>query len=161
MQGAIEFEIVDYSTGYGDAFARLNCEWLDKYFRVEPIDHEVLSDPQTSIIDHGGVILYLVTSGEAVGTVALKHQGGGSYELTKMAVTSAHKGKGYGQQLLSAAIARFLNLEGDLLYLESHSSLTVALALYESAGFRHQPRPRPSDYERSDVYMVYHGNPAS
>ena len=161
MPGAIEVEIVDYSADYGDAFERLNSEWLDKYFRIEPIDREVLSNPQTSIIDHGGVILYQVTRGEAVGTVALKHHGRGIFELTKMAVTSTHQGKGYGQQLLSAAIARFLDLEGDLLYLESHSSLTVALALYESAGFRHQPRPRPSDYERSDVYMVYHGNQAS
>lgn len=155
MQVATEFEIVDYTSAYGDAFARLNCEWLDKYFRVEPIDHEVLSDPQTAIIEHGGVILYLVESGEAVGTVALKYQGDGAYELTKMAVTSAHQGKGYGRHLLCAAVDRFLDLAGNLLYLESHSSLTTALALYESAGFRHQPRPSPSDYERSDVYMVY------
>lgn len=77
MQNASEFDIVDYSTDYGDAFRRLNCEWLDKYFHVEPIDREVLSDPQTSIIDHGGIILYLaISDGEAVETVALKHQEG-------------------------------------------------------------------------------------
>ena len=76
------------------------------------------------------------------------------YELTKMAVTSARQGRGYGRQLLSAAIDRFLNLEGDRLYLESHSSLTAALALYESAGFHHEARPTPSDYERADVYRV-------
>ena len=155
MQGATDLEIVDYTKDYGEAFARLNCEWLEAYFRVEPIDREVLFDPQTTIIDHGGVILYLLDGPEAIGTVALKHQGDGVYELTKMAVTSARQGRGYGRNLLSAAVDRFLDLDGDLLYLESHSSLTAALALYESAGFHHEPRPTPSDYERADVYMVY------
>jgi hypothetical protein len=54
VQGATDLEIVDYTKAYGDAFARLNCEWLEAYFRVEPIDREVLFDPQTAIIDHGG-----------------------------------------------------------------------------------------------------------
>jgi len=150
-----EVRIVDYSADFGDAFARLNREWLEKYFRVEQIDEQVLSDPQTSILDPGGAILYALVGGEAVGTVALKHQGAGSYELTKMAVTNGHQGRGLGRKLLRAAIARFARLEGNFLYLESHSSLTVALALYESAGFHHQPPPSPSDYERADTYMVY------
>jgi ribosomal protein S18 acetylase RimI-like enzyme len=154
-----EVEIVDYSADFGDAFARLNREWLEKYFRVEPIDEKVLSDPQSSILDPGGAILYALVGGEAVGTVALKHQRAGSYELTKMAVTSDHQGQGLGRKLLRAAIARFAQLDGNFLYLESHSSLTGALALYESAGFCHRPPPSASDYERADTYMVYRSNP--
>lgn len=161
MKRVTDFEIVDYSPAYGDAFERLNCEWLERYFHVEPIDREVLSDPQTAIIDHGGIILYLTEGRDAVGTVALKHHEERVYELTKMAVTSGHQGKGYGRYLLNAAVERFHDIEGDRLYLESHSSLTAALALYESAGFRHEPRPSSSDYERSDVYMVYRDHNAS
>lgn len=148
-------QIVDYSSRYGDAFARLNIEWLEKYFRVEPIDRKVLSDPQQSIIDKGGVILYAVIDGEAVGTVALKRDSQGDLELTKMAVASGHQGQGIGRQLLSAALSRFAEIDAKRLYLESHSSLTAALTLYESAGFRHEAPPRRSDYERADVYMVY------
>ena len=147
--------IVDYHGRYGDAFKRLNCEWLERYFRVEPIDHIVLSDPEQTIIEPGGAILYAVQGEAAIGTVALKAHGEGEYELTKMAVTEGHQGEGLGRQLLSAALARFGALHGKRLYLESHSSLLPALALYESAGFCHEPRPSPSDYERSDVYMVY------
>ena len=33
-----ETVIVDWEPRYGDAFGRLNREWLDKYFRVEPVD---------------------------------------------------------------------------------------------------------------------------
>ncbi len=155
MTVATEVEIVDYSDCYGDAFERLNCEWLEKYFEVESVDREVLLAPQATILDHGGIILYLLRGGEVVGTVAVKHDGDGVYELTKMAVTQSHQGLGLGRRLLAAALRRFDDLNGKMLYLESHSSLGPALALYESAGFRHEPPPSPSDYERADVYMVY------
>jgi len=130
-------------------------EWLEKYFRVEPIDREILRDPEGAIIRPGGAILYALHGDEVVGTVALKHQGDQVFELTKMAVTFAHQGRGLGRQLLWAAVRRFTELQGKTLYLESHSSLMPALRLYESAGFRHETPPRPSDYERADVYMVY------
>jgi len=130
-------------------------EWLEKYFRVEPIDREILGDPEGAIIRHGGAILYALHGDEVVGTVALKHQGDQVFELTKMAVTSAHQGRGLGRRLLWAAVRRYTELQGKTLYLESHSSLAPALRLYESAGFRHETPPRPSDYERADVYMVY------
>lgn len=146
--------IVDYDSRYGNAFERLNCEWLEKYFRVEPIDRAILADPEQTVLQPGGVILYAVDRDRAVGTVALKYHGDGVFELTKMAVTEAFQGRGLGRQLLCAAIERFGELRGKRLYLESHSSLVAALALYESAGFCHEVPPRPSEYERADVYMV-------
>ena len=155
MPAATDLQIVDWSERYGDAFGRLNREWLEKYFEVEPVDEIVLGDPRATIIDHGGAILYVVTGGEAVGTAALKHQGEGVFELTKMAVTNACQGAGLGRLLLRAAIDRFEAVNGRMLYLESHSSLVPALRLYESAGFRHEAPPAPSDYARADVYMVY------
>ena len=153
MKHATAVEIVDYAPAFGDAFGRLNREWLERYFRVEPIDERVLSAPETEILGHGGLILYAVAGDEAVGTVALKYHGDGVFELTKMAVTAAWQGHGIGRRLMEAAIDRYRAAGGSCLYLESHSSLAPALALYESAGFCHTPRPQPSDYERSDVYM--------
>lgn len=147
--------IVDYSVRYGDAFARLNIEWLDKYFEVEPIDRQVLSDPERTIIAPGGVILYACVGTEVVGTVAIRHYGNGVYELTKMAVTESRQGLGIGRQLLCAVVDRFHQLEGKTLYLESHSDLVPAVKLYESAGFRHESPPSPSDYARANVFMVY------
>ncbi|MGI9238157.1 MAG: GNAT family N-acetyltransferase [Woeseiaceae bacterium] len=147
--------IVDYSEKYGDAFARLNMAWLEKYFVVEPIDREVLSNPLSCIIEPGGAVLYACIDGQAVGTVALKRSGDAVFELTKMAVTERCQGLGIGRMLLSAAVGRFEEMQGKRLYLESNSALAPALALYESAGFRHEARPTSSDYVRSDVYMVY------
>ena len=154
-------DIVDFADCYGDAFERLNIEWLEEYFVVEPIDHEVLSNPRRHIIEPGGAILYACIEGQAVGTVALKYGGAGVFELTKMAVTARCQGMGIGRQLLRAALHRFHDLGGERLYLESNSSLAAALALYESAGFRHETPPQRSEYARADVYMVYRPDTAA
>jgi len=150
-------EIVDFSQAHAGAFRDLNVEWLERFFVVEPVDERVLSNPFGEIIAHGGFILVARRSGDLVGTVALKHHGNGVFELTKMAVTARCQGKGIGRLLLAAAIDRFGSACGKHLYLESHSSLVPALRLYESQGFRHAVPPRPSEYHRADVYMVYAG----
>jgi ribosomal protein S18 acetylase RimI-like enzyme len=150
-----DLQIIDFTPSHADAFLQLNLEWLEKYFWVESIDRTVLSAPQTEIIDKGGFILFAMADEDVVGTVALKSFGAGTFELTKMAVTAARQGKGAGRALLNAAIDRFNAVMGEKLYLETHSSLTAAIALYESAGFAHSKPPRPSEYARADTYMVY------
>jgi putative acetyltransferase len=150
-----EVTIVEFLPEYARAFRTLNIEWLERYFRVEPVDLRVLQNPEQEIIAPGGAILFARLGGEPVGTLALKHHGQGVFELTKMAVTPRSQGLGIGRRLLSAAVLRFHALRGARLYLESHSSLAPALHLYASVGFRHAPPPRSSEYRRADVYMVY------
>jgi len=149
--------IVDFAPRYAGDFEALNREWLETLFRVEGLDAALFSDPQKHVIEPGGHILFAERNGAMVGTVALKHHGDGRYELTKMAVTASCRGEGIGRRLLEAAIDRFRACRGGVLYLESHSSLTPAITLYESVGFRHEAPPEASPYERADVYMVYRG----
>ena len=152
-------EIVDFEPGLTADFDRLNREWLENLFRVEEIDQEILTNPEGTIIAHGGVILFARHGGDVVGTVALKHHGDGVYELTKMAVSPHLRGGGIGRELLRAAIDRYRQIDGSMLYLESHSSLQNAIHLYRDAGFVHEPPPRASEYARADVYMVYRDAP--
>lgn len=154
---AARIHIVDYAPRWRDDFARLNIEWLERWFVVEAIDREVLSDPETHILADGGRVLFAVDDDErAVGTVALKHEGQGVYELTKMAVEPDLRGVGVGRLLMQHALDVFRQLEGRELFLESSSLLGPALKLYESVGFVHHPAPRPgSHYARADVYMVW------
>jgi putative acetyltransferase len=149
--------IADYHPRWRADFARLNTEWLERWFVIEPIDREVLSDPESHILAGGGKVLFAVDGDDrAVGTVALLHEGGGVYELTKMAVDPGLRGRGIGRLLMAGALEAWRRLGGRELFLESSSRLTPALALYESIGFRHRPAPRPgSHYTRADVYMVY------
>jgi DNA-binding MarR family transcriptional regulator/GNAT superfamily N-acetyltransferase len=156
LEDASAVEIVPFERRYAADFKRLNVEWLQKYFRVEPIDEEVLSKPARILRDGGGIFLARYR-GAIVGTCALLDAGDGRFELSKMAVTAGHQGLGIGRRLIEAVIAEYLSRGARELFLESNSKLTPAITLYESSGFVHAPRPAPSHYERSDVYMVYVG----
>jgi len=149
-----QVKIADFDPRYRDAFKTLNVEWLDALFEVEPIDDKVLSNPQ-AIITNGGAILYAVRGEDVIGCCALKSQGEGVFELTKMAVTAAVQGLGIGRLLGQATVDRYHELGGNKLYLETHDSLVPAIRLYESLGFEHAERPFNSPYVRSNVYMVY------
>ena len=154
---AAAIRIVDYDPRWRADFARLNIEWLERWFVVEPVDREVLSDPETHILADGGRVLFAVDGDDrAVGTVALKHEGDGVYELTKMAVEPGQRGSGIGRKLMQRALEVFAEAGGRELFLESSRQLAPALQLYESVGFVHHPAPRPgSHYARADVYMVW------
>jgi ribosomal protein S18 acetylase RimI-like enzyme/DNA-binding transcriptional ArsR family regulator len=151
-----ELRIVPFAGELRDHFYRLNAEWLERFFYIERIDHEVLSQPEQHILEPGGAILFALLGEEVVGTCALLQQAPGVYELTKMAVTGSHQGLGIGRLLLEAAIAEFQARGGRELFLESNSRLKPALKLYERMGFRMQKSRRPgSHYKRSDVYMIW------
>lgn len=150
--------IVPYAPALQPDFYRLNAEWLSKYYTIEPIDHAVLSDPETHILAPGGAIFFAMLGDEAVGTCALMPESKGVYELTKMAVTERRQGLGLGRRLLDAAITEFRRLAGTQLFLESNRKLQAALKLYESVGFEMQPHTKPgTHYQRADVYMIYRG----
>ena len=155
MAATGDVDIVTFAPALATAFHDLNVEWLDRYFRVEPIDATMLKQPEQHIIATGGQILFARLRGDIVGTVALKHHGEGVFELTKMAVTADCQGHGIGRKLAVACLDEFRARQGRRLYLESHSSLGPALALYESLGFEHAESPRASEYQRADVYMIF------
>ena len=150
-------EIIPFEPRYRDDFKRLNIAWLERFFRVEPVDAEVLSNPERNILEPGGHILFARLGDEIVGACALIPEGPGRFELSKMAVDERHQGLGLGRKLLEAAIAKFKELDATELFLESSSKLGPAIRLYETSGFQHTPRPGASHYERADVYMVYKG----
>ena len=149
--------VVGFDPRWRAAFATLNIEWLERWFVVEPYDREVLENPQRDILAKGGHILFAIDEADrALGTVALKHEGDGVYELTKMAVSPEARGRGIGRLLMDAALGLYRTLDARELFLESSSKLAPALALYESAGFRHHPAPRAgSHYARADVHMIW------
>ena len=147
--------VVEYEERWREDFARLNLEWVERWFTVEDADRAVLDDPGGHVLRDGGRILIAVDDDRAVGTVALKHEGHGRYELSKMAVEPDTRGQGVGRLLMDAALDAFTSMGGTELYLESNTRLEPALRLYESVGFVHHPPRETSPYARADVYMVW------
>ncbi len=152
----MSLRIVPFEPALREHFERLNREWLERLFAVEAIDAAVLASPEQSILGGGGRILFALLGDEVIGTVALKQESPGVFELTKMAITRAHQGGGHGRALLDAAIDEFRRIDGaTTLFLETNSLLKPAISLYERAGFEHRGRKPDSHYQRSDVYMVW------
>lgn len=147
--------IREFQPDDADAFFELNREWIQRNFWLEPADLEVLWHPQDAILDPGGRIFMAVRDGLRIGCCALIPIAPGEYELAKMAVTPAERRHGIGRRLMAAAIAKAERLGATRLYLETNHTLSGAIALYESMGFRHlrPERVTPSHYSRADVFM--------
>lgn len=136
------------------AFRTLNEEWITRYFTLEKMDREVLSDPE-KILRNDGHIFMAYLGPQAVGCVALIPMGDGVYELSKMAVTPDLRGLGIGRSLLEHAVKQAKHIGARSLFLASNAKLQNAVHLYEAIGFRHlPPERRPTSlYTRANVFM--------
>lgn len=145
--------ITTFDPAHREAFKRLNVAWLERYFKVEPLDEQVLGQPESEILAPGGEILFAALDGHAVGTVGLKVEDADSFELTKMAVDERWHGRGYGQRLLENALelARALGKKRVILY--SQTALKPAIALYRKNGFVELSEPLCRRYARCDIKM--------
>ena len=145
--------IIPFRDDLAEAFARLNQEWIERFFRMEESDRKTLHDPHGSVLAAGGQIFFALDGDTPVGAVAAVHASPGTYELAKMAVSPSHQGRGIGEMLGRAAIEFALAQRADVMFLETNSALAPAIRLYERLGFAHAQPPVPSVYERADVYM--------
>jgi DNA-binding MarR family transcriptional regulator/ribosomal protein S18 acetylase RimI-like enzyme len=128
-------EIVDYKPRYRKDFEKLNLEWIEKYFVVEPSDKRVLDDPQGQIVAKGGRVLFARLDHRIVGTVALIKHDKTTFELTKMAVTEKARGLQVGKRLALAAIEHAKALRAGRILLFTNPKLIAANALYRQLGF--------------------------
>ncbi|HEU5467918.1 MAG TPA: GNAT family N-acetyltransferase [Steroidobacteraceae bacterium] len=152
--------IVAYRREHAADFRRLNIEWIERLFTVEAHDLEVLDDPESAIVAPGGMIFFALDGCAVVGTVAMIRGENGRCELAKMAVAASHQRRGIGELLGGAGTAWARRQGFARAFLETNSRLGGAIRLYERLGFRHAPRPHPTDYARSDVYMELELDPA-
>tara|TARA_R110000868_G_scaffold194459_2_gene439880 strand:- start:4820 stop:5299 length:480 start_codon:yes stop_codon:yes gene_type:complete len=144
--------IIPFSDELKDAIKTLNEEWLVRYFKIEPKDEQVLSNPQKYIIDPGGMIFYAQYNGRIVGTVSLIKINETEFELSKMAVTDGVQGLGIGKKLLDHCVQVANEQQIKKLILYSNRKLTPAIHLYEKYGFVEVPL-EDSVYERADIKM--------
>ncbi len=149
-------EIIPFNEELKSHFEKLNKEWLEKYFSVEPVDEEIFSDPKRDIIDKGGYIFFALKDNEVVGTCALfkKHE---SFELAKMAVTDKYQGLGIGKKLLIASIEKAQRAGVKYIELVTHKKLGPAIHLYKKLGFKEIPMSEEykKKYARCNIQMIY------
>ncbi|WP_200976242.1 GNAT family N-acetyltransferase [Echinicola sp. 20G] len=145
-------KIIPYQPALQPYFESINKAWIKEHFILEPVDIEVLEDPEFHIIDQGGAILFAELEGEILGTVALKYQEEGIYEMTKMGVVPEAQGKKVGWKLASAILEQAKGLGAQKVVLYSNRKLAPAISMYQKLGFK-EAEPEAGKYSRCDIKM--------
>lgn len=144
--------VIEFELKYANDFKRLNLEWLNKFGLTEAADLLMLDNPQKEIIDPGGCIFLAKLDEMIVGSAALRKETFDQYELAKMSVADAFKGKGISKLLIEACLERAKKAGAERIYLSSNSQLTTALNLYQKYGFKYIT-VKDSHYSTADVMM--------
>ena len=146
-------EVVPFRDELQPAFERLNREWIEAYFTVEPADREVLGDPRGKIIDSGGEVFFVLHRGQVQGTCAVLRHSPQECEIAKMAVTPESRGLGFGDLLMEASIAFARRIGASRISIVSNTVLETALRLYRKHGFVQVPLARDPRYQRANIRL--------
>lgn len=166
------------------AFASVNREWIEHYFRMEAHDFELLDDPATHVLGgaaRGEIFIAeaedaedassalsaaaaALTEGEdnalVLGACALVWLPRGrappepAMELIKMGVRARAQGRGVGRLLGEAAMARAWELGAASVHIWSNTVLGPAIALYKSLGFVEVPMGDGEVFERANIRLL-------
>src|SRR5829696_8839628 len=145
--------VVPYREELRSAFEQLNRDWIEQYFVLEDPDREVFRDPDTKIVKPGGQIFFVLEGDQIQDTCAVLRHDPENFEIAKMAVAPAARGRGYGALLMEAAI-RFATEKGARrMIIVSNTVLAPAIRLYQKHGFVRVPMALDSRYRRANIRM--------
>jgi putative acetyltransferase len=145
--------VVTYRPEYREAFEQLNRAWIEQHFVVEEADREVFRDPVMAIVEPGGEIFFVVEDGEVQGTCAVLPHEPGVYEIAKMAVAPAARGKGYGDLLMQASVEFAQRVGARRVVIVSNTVLAPAIRLYEKHGFVRVPLDEHERFARANIRL--------
>jgi putative acetyltransferase len=145
--------VVPYREEFRSAFEQLNRDWIESYFVVEQADREVLADPRGKILDAGGQVFFVLERGEVRGTCAVLRHNPDDYEIAKMAVAAAARGRGFGDLLMDAAVAFARDAGARRVIIVSNTVLEPAIKLYLKHGFVQVPLASDGRYRRANIRL--------
>lgn len=146
-----EFEIIPYEDRYKPDLLAISLPWLEENDILEPADFDQLEHPER-ILATGGRIFLARAGEEIIGMIMLELFGDGVCEPFKYGVLEPWRNRGVGRALMDAVLTAARELGQHTAVLTSHHSLTAALHIYESYGFRHVKHDHDV-FEASDVMM--------
>ena len=134
-------------------FATLNADWIEELHYLEESDKLMVAHPEI-YTQNGNHVFSAHIDGKVAGACALKKHEDGRYELTKMAVDTAFRGNGIGQEIMRAVETFAKETLGlDYLFLLSNTKNAAALRLYARNGWTvNHEGPHPV-YDRANIGM--------
>ena len=146
-------QIVDFDPAYAKNFADLNYQWIAETYGIEPHDREILDHPFEAVVALGGQIFFALSGSDVAGTVAMIPYEHDVFELTKMAVDPAFRGRGIGDRLMQGCIDFTRASSRRRIILESNTKQAAAIQLYRKFGFKDTPLDPNSQYTRANIRM--------
>jgi GNAT superfamily N-acetyltransferase len=143
--------IVPFESRHAEEFAALVVDTLREFgFEEDPVLDQDLEDPAATY----AALWLAIVGGEVVGSVALRHLGDDAYELKRMYLRSAHRGRGVGKQLLATALDWARANHARSVRLDTAERMAAARHLYESAGFARVPGEAPRQGQQRLLYEL-------
>ena len=135
------------------AFAALNIAWIKELHFVEPTDQKMANHPEIYIEGNNSVFSVHIDD-EVAGVCALKQDGDGEFELTKMAVDPKFQGRGIGKVLMEEVEKYAKNTLGlSRIYLLSNTINAAAIRLYKREGWTVMFEGPHPQYARCNIGM--------
>lgn len=145
--------VITYRDELQPAFEQLNRDWIETHFVIEDADREVLGDPRGKILAPGGQVFFVLEDGKVRGTCAVIRHSKDEYEIAKMAVAAAARGRGFGHLLMEAAVAFAEEAGARRMVIVSNTSLEPAIRLYQKHGFVRVPLDADERYRRANIRL--------
>ncbi|AYW46842.1 GNAT family N-acetyltransferase [Tetragenococcus koreensis] len=146
-------EIICYEEKFKDDFVKLNKNWIEKYFKIEPHDIEQLTNAE-KYIEQGDMIFFAVENGQVISTCLSSRLHNNVWEIAKFASNEHFKGKGAGKLVFKAGMDYAIKNGAEKIVLYSNQILKPALHIYDRFGFKEVPVDI-DDYERCDYQAEY------
>ena len=125
-------DIVPFEPEHAQGFAALVVDTLREFgFEYDPELDRDLDDPGATYVAFWTALV----DGGVAGSVAFRDLGGDAFELKRMYLRSAYRGRGVGKRLLSTALDWARANGARTVRLDTHETMITARHLYESAGF--------------------------
>lgn len=137
----LKIEPIDEAHRHG--LAAIWIPWLRDTMGLVPEaeDLEAMADPAAFYGRTGGDAFLAYLDEEVVGGVAIKGLGASGFELCKLVVGDAARGRGAGRALVEACLNVCGARQAPALWLQSFNKLDIALGLYRRMGFIDAPPP--------------------
>lgn len=147
--------IIEYDKKYKNEFIRLNTEWLNRFFMVEPVDQDMM-DRVEELIENGAMVYFAIENDKVLATCMAMPVKGNHWEICKLAAQNQYTGTGAGSAVFKASMDYAIKKGAEKLSLISCRSLSPAIHIYEKFGFKEVPLNKAFwGAEKADIEMEY------
>ncbi len=123
--------------------------WVDNSLCFESFEAELARLPGAYSREHGGALLVAVEGMAFAGCVGLRRLDERTAEMKRLYLREAYRGRGAGEAMVEAVVARARDLGYGALRLDTLLKMEAAQKLYERLGFRDIERYNDSAVEQS------------